>query len=87
MSNPNVLRNKYHGCIVQQALTDKGWDISLYRELPEGGEQFVQKCDSLAEAIAMAKKIGVVSVAVQPPLTGTSEEQESQINVAVEVEK
>lgn len=87
MADPNVIRNKYHGCVVQQVLTGKGWDISLYRELPEGGEQFVQKCDSLAEAVAMAKKIGVVSVAVQPPLTGPSGEQEPQINVTVEVEK
>lgn len=87
MADPNVIRNKYHGCIVQQVLTGKGWDVSLYREMPDSGEQFVQKCDSLAEAIAMAKKIGVVSVAVQPLLTGLSEEQEPQINVTVEVEK
>lgn len=94
----DVLRNKYHGCIVEQVLTDDGWDVSLYKVQPDGSEKFIQKCESLAEAISEAKKQGTVLPPVNHPQTGTSPEAVAEdtdgsikpiegITVEVEVEK
>ncbi len=66
-----IIRNKYHGHIVEQILNGDGWDTKLFAVDANGKESFLQECESLGEAIGIAKKRKEVAT---PSPTGPSTE-------------
>lgn len=85
-----IIRNKYHGHIVEQVLNGDGWATKLFAVDADGKESFLQECESLGEAIGIAKKrkdSGAVPVEVAiPSPDGPSTEATETAEAAEETE-